>query len=102
MKLIKKICCLTILAGCITFFAIKCSNEYDAVYDSFFKEVQDELAKNETSIDDELSKMKEEYALKLEKTNVKEQQEKISEIIRALDESDALIKKGNSNNKFKC
>ena len=46
MKLIKKICCLTILAGCITFFAIKCSNEYDAVYDSFFKEVQDELAKN--------------------------------------------------------
>lgn len=102
MKLIKKICCLTILAGCITFFAIKCSNEYDAVYDSFFKEVQDELAKNETSIDDELSKMKEEYALKLEKTNVKEQQEKISEIIRTLDESDALIKKGNSNNKFKC
>lgn len=46
--------------------------------------------------------MKEEYALKLEKTNVKEQQEKISEIISALDESDALIKQGNSNDKYKC
>lgn len=53
--------------GMYYFFAINCSNEYDAVYDSFFKEVQDELAKNEISIDDELSKMKEEYALKLEK-----------------------------------
>ena len=94
MKLIKKICCLTILAGCITFFCLS-----NVVMNMmlfmilFFKEVQYELAKNETSIDDELSKMKEEYALKLEKTNVKEQQEKISEIIRALDESDALIKK---------
>ena len=76
MKLIKKICCLNILAGCITFFAIKCSNEYDAVYDSFFKEVQDELAKNETSIDDELSKMKEEYALKLEKKMLKNNKKK--------------------------
>ena len=37
MKLIKKISCITILEGCITFFAINCSNEYDAVYDSFLR-----------------------------------------------------------------
>ena len=72
MKLIKKICCLSVLFGSCMFFVMKNVNASDDVvplvetstdgdYDSFIKETQYEIEKNVTSVENEIYKMRDEY-----------------------------------------
>ena len=97
MKLIKKICCLSVLFGSCMFFVMKNVNASDDVvplvetsadgdYDSFIKETQDELEKNGTSVENELSKMRDEYISKLDDIDDEKIKQSANEIINTLNE----------------
>ena len=97
MKLIKKICCLSVLFGSCMFFVMKNVNASDDVvplvetsadgdYDSFIKETQDELEKNGTSVENELSKMRDEYISKLDDIEDEKIKQSANEIINTLNE----------------
>ena len=97
MKLIKKICCLSVLFGSCMFFVMKNVNASDDVvplvetstdgdYDFFIKETQDELEKNGTSVENELSKMRDEYISKLDDIDDEKIKQSANEIINTLNE----------------
>lgn len=97
MNLIKKICCLSVLFGSCMFFVMKNVNASDNVvpltetstdgdYDSFIKETQDELEKNGTSVENELSKMRDEYISKVDDIEDEKIKQSANEIINTLNE----------------